>query len=376
LTLLGGAATWKRRHNALETNMGNLGTKTSRTSGIEALDRRLRKMDTGSSTPAVIATGSREEAREVCDVLTPLAIRTNRRFMQRCITIDVFLPKADEAQKQLIDRLHKHLDEVPLELLDEGDRKELSLLKSALAERPPTIEDLPPTLVEPFKERDGSLGKLAFVDPVREDIEQNLYDFSDNIREIHLADGKVIHSSGENVVFADVLRTVKSDSKKLTAAAALGVLLVLAFVTRRLGSFARVGLALLMGVAWMLGVSALMGQKLNFFNFVALPTTFGIAIDYAINVEERVRARGQSALAAALGEVGPPVILCSATTILGYISLLIADNQALASFGRLAIVGEATCLLAALVLVPALWGLEVAKVKTEVGKSQGSGTAN
>ena len=48
--------------------------------------------------------------------------------------------------------------------------------------------------------------------------------------------------------------------------------------------------------------------------------------------------------------------LCSATTILGYISLLIADNQALASFGRLAIVGEVTCLVAALVLVPALWG--------------------
>ena len=49
------------------------------------------------------------------------------------------------------------------------------------------------------------------------------------------------------------------------------------------------------------------------------------------------------------------VILASLTTIFGYATLLIADNQALASFGSLAIVGEVTCLITALVMVPALW---------------------
>ena len=49
--------------------------------------------------------------------------------------------------------------------------------------------------------------------------------------------------------------------------------------------------------------------------------------------------------------------LCSATTILGYSSLLVAENQALFLFGLLAVVGEVTCLLAALVALPALLSL-------------------
>jgi uncharacterized protein len=372
VTLASGVATWKRRNDPLETSMSHLGTKTSHKSGIQKLDQRLRKMDIGSSTPAIVATASREEALQVCDVLRPISQSTNLRFMGRCVTVDVLLPSKITDRGPLNQKLLANLQQVPLEALDKADQSELTQLRTVLAERPPELADLPRTLVEPFVERDGSIGKLAFVDPLHDDVAKNLFDFADSIRNIHIASGKVIHSSGENVVFADVLRAVASDARRLTAAAALGVLLVLALVTRRRGAFARVGLALFVGVAWMVGLAAVMGQKLNFFNFVALPTTFGIAIDYAINVEERVRARGRDALATALGEVGPPVALCSATTILGYISLLIADNQALASFGRLAIVGEATCLVAALVLVPALWGLQVAKVKTEVGKNEAS----
>ena len=94
-------------------------------------------------------------------------------------------------------------------------------------------------------------------------------------------------------------------------------------------------------------------------------STFGIGIDYAINVEERLRRKAAGGLVAALAEVGPPVALASATTILGYASLLTADNQALVSFGSLAILGEATCLAAALVLVPALSALRGRAVPVE-----------
>ena len=42
------------------------------------------------------------------------------------------------------------------------------------------------------------------------------------------------------------------------------------------------------------------------------------------------------------------------TTIIGYSSLLMSHNRALRSFGLLADLGEVTCLLAALVALPAL----------------------
>ena len=46
--------------------------------------------------------------------------------------------------------------------------------------------------------------------------------------------------------------------------------------------------------------------------------------------------------------------LCSITTMLGYASLLVARNQALFSFGLLSVIGELTCLGAALVALPAV----------------------
>ncbi len=48
------------------------------------------------------------------------------------------------------------------------------------------------------------------------------------------------------------------------------------------------------------------------------------------------------------------VALCSYTTIIGYGSLLFADNQALKSFGKVSISGELACVMAALLVLPAM----------------------
>jgi hypothetical protein len=56
----------------------------------------------------------------------------------------------------------------------------------------------------------------------------------------------------------------------------------------------------------------------------------------------------------ALMRVAGAVALCSYTTVVGYSSLLVADLQALQSFGRLAASGEIACLSAALFVLPSL----------------------
>ena len=55
-----------------------------------------------------------------------------------------------------------------------------------------------------------------------------------------------------------------------------------------------------------------------------------------------------------LQTTGGAVMLCSITTIIGYLTLIIAKNQALVSFGWIGIIGEVTCLTAAILVVPAL----------------------
>ena len=354
LTVISLVATIHRRHDYLESSYAKLGTKSTALVAMKKLDARLRKMDTGSSSPAVIPTSGPEEAEQACIVLRKISAATDGRFMRRCFSVQSMLPGDLEARGTLFARLRHDLDRVHDDLLDPADRLLMDDLRRALDERAPVAADLPQTLVEPFKERDGSVGKLAFLEPHHEEIQENLYAFADSIRNIVLPSGVIIHASGENVVLADVLRAVAKDARRLTTAAALLVLVVLALFTRRLGPFLRVALALLLGVTWMVGIAAALGAKLNFFNFVALPTTFGIGIDYAINVEERLRLRTGRVIDA-MAEVGPPVLLASSTTILGYATLLIADNQALRSFAQLAIIGEITCLGAALVLAPALW---------------------
>ena len=258
----------------------------------------------------------------------------------------------------MITRLRYELEALDDPGLDPADRADLVETRGLLAERSPDLADLPAMLAELFTERDGSVGKLAYVEPRDEHIENNLYAFSDAIRSIALPSGSVIESSGELVVFADVLRAMRRDATRLTLAAAILVLLVLALATRRLGSWLRVAAALVAGVAIMAGAAVVLGQRLNFFNFVALPTTFGIGIDYAINIEERIRQRGRAAMPAALAEAAPAVMLASLTSIIGYASLLTADSQALASFGALAAIGELSAVAVALVVVPALWSLQ------------------
>jgi predicted RND superfamily exporter protein len=103
----------------------------------------------------------------------------------------------------------------------------------------------------------------------------------------------------------------------------------------------------------MLGTAAWLGVRTNFLNFIALPITFGIGVDYGINIYLRYRLEGRGRVGRAVRATGGAVALCSLTTIIGYAALLVADNQALRSFGEMAILGEVACLSAAIVGMPA-----------------------
>ncbi|MFH1224033.1 MAG: hypothetical protein V1647_06820, partial [Pseudomonadota bacterium] len=57
---------------------------------------------------------------------------------------------------------------------------------------------------------------------------------------------------------------------------------------------------------------------------------------------------------AAIDNIGQAVFLCALTTIVSYITLLIAKNQALVSFAQIALIGELTSLFGAFLMLPAL----------------------
>ncbi|MCE7893741.1 MAG: hypothetical protein DYH12_29260 [Sorangiineae bacterium PRO1] len=153
---------------------------------------------------------------------------------------------------------------------------------------------------------------------------------------------------------ADILASVRRDGVFASVAAFLGVLAVVFGLFR----FSRTTLlvigSLVVGVAWLGAFAMLTGVKVNFANFIAFPITFGIGVDYAVNVMSRYLSDGERDVRPAIRATGGAVALCSVTTVVGYSSLLLAENRALFLFGLLAVLGEVVCLLAGVLLLPAV----------------------
>jgi predicted RND superfamily exporter protein len=270
------------------------------------------------------------------------------------------LPDHQPEKLELLARLARRLDDPALRALSDEDRARVDDWRARVRDlRPLTVADLPEPLARPFRERDGTVGRVALIYPVKRfqgwDGRQ-LLALDELVREVRLPGGAVVEAAGLASVFAAMLRAIVPDGTRAAVVSFAGVALLVIAVVRRARGISLVLSSLAAGALWMAGAGASLGLKLNFLNFVALPVTFGIGVDYALNIAARVGAAPVGDRARALVETGSAVALCSCTTIIGYGSLLIADNGALRSFGMLAGLGEVGCLTAALLVLPALVG--------------------
>jgi len=215
--------------------------------------------------------------------------------------------------------------------------------------------DIPEPLARRYVERNGARGFLLYANQASRFDGWNGRDmiaFVDAVRALDLPPGTAL--GGGAFVFADVLRAVVRAGPRATAAASLGVL-AFVLVVLGWGRHAAVTFACVAtGTTLMIAGAALSGLKVNFLDFVALPITLGISVDYSVNVVARERLGGAATVRSALATTGGAVVLCSWTTTVGYASLLLSSNAGIRSFGLTAILGELTCLLAALILAPAL----------------------
>ena len=242
-----------------------------------------------------------------------------------------------------------------------NDKERADLMKvdppGGLHELAPT--DLPAFARRPFTESDGTIGRVVLVYPP--DQKFSVWNGRDLLRSaavqqyLHLPNGKVVETSGSAVVFAAMIRSILHDGPIATAASLIAVLVIICF-TIRPAAAALMALATLMaGVLLMVGAAGWAEVHVTFLNFIALPITFGIGAEYALNVITRYREERN--VVRAVVSTGAAVALCSWTTIVGYGSLLAARNRALQGFGLMAILGEVACLSAAIVALPAvlLW---------------------
>jgi predicted RND superfamily exporter protein len=225
----------------------------------------------------------------------------------------------------------------------------------------PSLGDLPDEVARRFAEKDGTRGRIMVV---AEAEEASIWDgrylvrWAEGLRTLRMSDGTRPPLAGRAPVFADMISAVYSDMPKAIGAAFFAtVVLVLVSFRRRRDSLLSI-MALLLGILWMAGAMAGLGMKLNFLNFVAFPITFGNGVDYSINVLRRYRLEEQAGnrepILSAVRLSGGAVVLCSLTTIVGYTSLFVSANKAMNSFGFAMAISEVTCLMAAVLTMPAV----------------------
>ncbi|MGZ6076379.1 MAG: efflux RND transporter permease subunit [Myxococcaceae bacterium] len=280
-----------------------------------------------------------------------------------------FVPPDQAAKIPLLEELRKKLLKARRQGgISDADWKEMKELIPPEHLRPYSLADLPEDLARPFSEVDGTRGRLVFITPTNGKDDNDLHyllRWADSFRLTKLSNGDLIRGSGRAVIFADILDAVLSDIPK-AAAVSLSLTILTVFLAFGRGKAAMevVG-SLGIGLLWLMLLLAVGHIKINFFNFVALPITFGIGVDYAVNVMQRVLNGG--GVIPAMRSTGGAVVLNSLTTTLGYLALLGSVNQAVRSLGLIAVLGEVCCLAAAMVALPSwlMWRERVRLERTE-----------
>ena len=305
------------------------------------------------------------------DQVQPYAAELHKRWeasppgqkpFEKVVTIYDLVPPAQPEKIELLRDVRKKIDRVhELGKISDQDWKDMEpfLPPPDLAQF--DVQDLPERVARPFNENDKSVGRIIYIVPTEgrsvRDV-RYLLQWADSFRETKLPTGETILGTGRAVIFADMLQAVIEESPRaiVLSFCMTALVVALAFVRGGQGvrAIALVLGALVTGVFWMGAALALLKVKINFLNFIAVPITFGIGVDYAINVVHRWRLEGRGSVLEVVRETGGAVVLCSLTTTLGYCALLTSINGAVRSFGLVAVLGEITCLTAALVLLPAL----------------------
>ncbi|MSR82028.1 MAG: hypothetical protein EXS58_03780 [Candidatus Latescibacteria bacterium] len=345
--------------NSFEYDFSKLLQKSRQKTEAEVLKSRVNAIFGESLSPVVIVADRLDQVAAIQrEVLRKRdAEPAEDRIIDTCKTLVASLPRDQEAKMGVLQELRALLEDHTVSLLPDDQRKKVEQIRGEIAQlKPIGVDDLPPMMTHNYEELDGKKGLIVYVFPRPG---AGLWDgrrvirFAQSVRTTALPSGETIYTSGEPVIFADMLEAVAHDAPRAAAGSILGVMLLLLISFRNLKASLVVMASLLAGVVMMGGGMALFDIKLNFFNFVVIPITIGIGVDYAVNIYQRYRLEGPGSVGFVIRRSGGAVALCSLTTIIGYCALIIAQNAALTSFGWMANIGEFTCLFTAILSMPA-----------------------
>lgn len=207
----------------------------------------------------------------------------------------------------------------------------------------------PPSLVPAPLRRSlrGRTGKLALIVSPAEDLHSR-----EAYRRFHETLTRVARGwSGYPVVMHTMVGLLPPALLKALCIALAVVCTVLYVEFRSAAGVLKALVPVIGGVLWLSGLMKLFGLSCNPVNFLAFPMVLGIGVENGLYF---LRTTLDGEAEGALALQGRPMLLSAATTILGFGALAGVSHRGLASFGTLLALGTACCLVAGVVLLPAL----------------------
>lgn len=327
--------------------------------GLEA----LRAGFEGLSTPDFEALAARsttpEELASAADKVADALDETRLAMVGAQMPV-VAIDEAIAAFRSLRDRA-KELDDAGKARLATLEADAAAVLgpawstASAVAKRGDYApEDLPPLFARRYVSKDGSQLALYVVPSglfwerdVAERFRLDMVEIDplvSGLATVHVRHGEI----------------VVDGFRRAAGMAAVLVLLILTLDFRSLKDAVLALVPTVVGWLWMVGIMVVLGMRFDVANVVSMPLVLGIGIAFGVHMMHRCReveAEGlpmEERLDKVVRGTGGAIAVAALTTMVGFGGLTMADYGGMKSFGNLMMIGIGTCLVATLIVLPAV----------------------
>ncbi len=340
-----------------ETNLNALRNRESLEHGGASWDQKMSEIFGVWLNPVVALVADPAQREAAASALRSVLLVPDRgpAPAERVETIESVLPAPAEQQRRIeilkrAKRILGSAEDAPPQMRD--------LIERRLSDRslqPISAADVPAALTQGFKEVDGRFDRVTLIYPslkINYNDADNVLRFADALQRAQLPPHTVV--GGSFLFMAEIIRLVQAEAPTVVLVVCLLVVMVL--VPIFLKQPRRVLICIVTVAAVAFSAQAIMlavGVRVNMFNFAAVPITIGVGSDYVVNLFGAMDAFACDARQAA-ARMGGAILLASLTTVVGYLSLVIAQSGALRTFGWAAVLGEVMAVCTVLLVLPAL----------------------
>ncbi|MCB9921133.1 MAG: MMPL family transporter [Planctomycetaceae bacterium] len=218
-------------------------------------------------------------------------------------------------------------------------------LRSMASPVPPLIGDLPEPLVQRFI---GNTGRQLLKVYGHSDI-WNMDSLRKFVREVESVDSRITGHPIQTFYASSQMQRSYIHAA-IYSLLAVAIVLVLDFRTIKHSLLAMLPMGL--GLLQLLGLLGWLDIPLNPANMIVLPLILGIGIDDGVHVVHDALRQGDGYQIS--NATASAVFLTSATTMIGFGSMMIASHQGLRSLGQVLTLGVFCCLVSSVLVLPVL----------------------